>query len=286
MTEAEKIAVVGCGNMGASLIGGLIADGYPAAALFGVEPDAGQRRKVQTQFGIRAGADLATGVADAAAVIMAVKPERLPAALAALRDAVRSSLKAEPTAVAPLVLSVVAGVRVATISKALDGLCPVARAMPNTPALVRAGATALFAPPDGPRPVTTAQRALATRIMQSVGVALWLKDESLLDAATAVSGSGPAYFFLIIELLENIGVDLGLEREQARALTVETALGAARMLKETGADAATLRRQVTSPGGTTEKALQAFQDGGLEALLRRALGACHARSVELARAAE
>ena len=286
MTEVERIAVVGCGNMGASLIGGLIADGYPAPALFGVEPDPGQRRKVQTQFGIRASADMATGVADATAVILAVKPERVATALAALQDTVRDRLKAEPTAVAPLVLSVVAGVRVATISKGLDGLCPVARAMPNTPALVRAGAAALFAAPDGDRPVTIAQRALATRIMQSVGAALWLNDESLLDAATAVSGSGPAYFFLIIELLENIGVDLGLEREHARALTVETALGAARMLKETGADAATLRRQVTSPGGTTEKALQAFQDGGLEALLRRAIGACHARSVELARAAE
>ena len=270
MAEDQKIIFVGCGNMGGSLIGGLIANGYPVASLFGVEPDGNQRRRVETEFNIQTGAGIAGNITGAAVIVLAVKPQILPAVLAGIRAALKTER--------PLIVSIAAGIRADTIAKQLDGLCPVVRVMPNTPALVRAGAAALYAAGD----VTAKQRQLATRIMQAVGIAVWLDDESLLDTVTAVSGSGPAYFFLIIELLGKIAVDMGLDREQARMLTIETALGAARMLKETGMDAATLRQQVTSPGGTTEQAIQVFRDGGLEQLLRRALTACHARSVELA----
>ena len=195
-------------------------------------------------------------------------------ALAVTRDALNDNN--------PLVLSIAAGVRTDAISNALGGACPVVRAMPNTPALLRSGATGLYAAAG----VSPSRREAAENIMQAVGVVVWLDDESLLDTVTAVSGSGPAYFFLLVELLEKIAVEMGLSRAQAHLLSVDTALGAARMLKESGEDAATLRQRVTSPGGTTEKALQAFEEGGLEQLLRRALTACRARSMELAERAD
>ena len=270
----EKITFVGCGNMGMSLISGLLANGHPASSLAGIDPDETRRRELAQQHAIRATATIAEGAPGADVLVLAVKPQILPAALAEIKSALHSER--------PLVLSIAAGVRSETISRALGGACPVVRAMPNTPALLGAGATGLFAA----AAVSAEQRRLAMHIMQAAGVAVWLDDEALLDAVTAVSGSGPAYFFLIVELLEKIGAEIGLSPQQAHLLSVETALGAARMLKETGTDAATLRKRVTSPGGTTESALQVFQEGGLEPLLRRALTACRDRSVELAQQAE
>ena len=266
----QKITFLGCGNMGASLISGLIANGHPTASLFGIDPDKNQRRRVETRYDIRSAAGMAEGVPGADVIVLAVKPQTVRAVLAEVRAALQTKR--------PLILSIAAGIRSGTISHALDGACPVVRAMPNTPALLRNGATGLYAAAD----VSAAQRRMAMHIMQAVGVAVWLDEESLLDTVTAVSGSGPAYFFLVVELLEKIGADMGLSREQAHLLSVETALGAARMLKETGEDAATLRQRVTSSGGTTEKALQVFEEGGLEQLLYRALTACRDRSIELA----
>ncbi len=268
--QDQNVTFLGCGNMGTSLVGGLIADGYPASSLCGVDPDDAQRRRLAQHCAIHTVATVAEGVADADIIVLAVKPQTLPAALAEVKQALQNR--------SPLVLSIAAGVRCATIRAALGGVCPVVRAMPNTPALLRAGASGLYAGAD----VSAAQRRSAARIMQAVGVTVWLDEEALLDTVTAVSGSGPAYFFLIVELLEKIAVELGLSEEQARQLSVETALGAARMLKETGAPAATLRQRVTSPGGTTEQALQVFAERGLEELLRQALLACRQRSLELA----
>ncbi len=269
--QNQKIAFLGCGNMGTSLISGLIANGHPASSLSGVDPDENQRRKLAERHDVRVTAAIAEGVPGADVIVLAVKPQTVTAVLAEVKPA----LQAER----PLVLSIAAGVRSANISKALGGACPVVRAMPNTPALLGAGASGLYAAAN----VSADQRRMAMHIMQAVGAAVWLDDESQLDTVTAVSGSGPAYFFLIVELLERIAADMGLSREQAHMLSVETALGAARMLKETGEDAAILRQRVTSPGGTTEKALQVFREGGLEPLLRRALAACRDRSVELAK---
>jgi len=270
MIQGQKITFLGCGNMGTSLISGLIANGHPASSLSGVDPDETQRRKLAERHGIRVTAAIAEGVPGADVLVLAVKPQTVTAALAD----VKLALQAER----PLVLSIAAGVRVATISKALGG-CPVVRAMPNTPALLGAGVTGLYAAAD----VSADQRRMAMHIMQAVGVVVRLDDESLLDTVTAVSGSGPAYFFLVVELLEKVAAEMGLSREQAHLLSVETAFGAARMLKETGEDPTTLRQRVTSPGGTTEKALRVFRDGGLEPLWRRALAACRDRSVELAK---
>ena len=272
--QDQKITFLGCGNMGSSLIAGLVANGHPASSLSGVDPDETQRRKLAERHDIRVAATIAEGIYGADVLVLAVKPQTVPGVLAEVKPALQTGR--------PLVLSIAAGVRSESISKALGGACPVVRAMPNTPALLGAGATGLYAAAD----VSADQRRLAMHIMQAAGVAVWLDDESQLDAVTAVSGSGPAYFFLVVELMEKIAGEMGLSREQAHLLSVETALGAARMLKESGEDAATLRQRVTSPGGTTEKALQVFNEGGLEPLLRRALTACRDRSVELARQAD
>ena len=272
--QNQKITFLGCGNMGTSLISGLIANGVPSSSLFGIDPDENQRHRAETRYGIRTAAGIAEGVPDADVVVLAVKPQTVMAVLAEVKAPLQSKR--------PLILSIAAGIRSGTINNALGGAWPVVRAMPNTPALLGCGATGLYAATD----VSADQRRTALHIMQSVGVAVWLDDESQLDAVTAVSGSGPAYFFLFVELLEKIAAEMGLTPEQARLLSVETALGAARMLKEAGEDATTLRHRVTSPGGTTEKALQAFKEGGLEQLLRRALAACRDRSVELAQQAD
>ena len=267
----QKIIFAGCGNMGRSLAGGLLADGYDAAALRGVDPDAAQRRRLMDELGLRSTATLDAECARADVVVLAVKPQGVQAALTAL--------KATLAGRRPLLLSIVAGVRTAALSQALGDACPVVRAMPNTPAALRAGATGLYADAG----VNAAQRRLAERIMQAVGVAVWLEDEAQLDAVTAVSGSGPAYFFLLTELLEKTAIEMGLSAEQAHRLSVQTALGAARMMKETDLEAAELRRQVTSPGGTTARAVQALQAGGLEALLRQALEAARERALEMSR---
>src|SRR5690625_5248647 len=174
-------------------------------------------------------------------------------------------------------LSSAAGVEAADLARWLGGEAAVVRAMPNTPALVQTGATALYAN----RYVRDDQRDLAESLMRAVGITRWLDDERLMDAVTAVSGSGPAYFFLLIEHLQAAGMRLGLTPETARLLTLETALGAARMALESEADAATLRQRVTSPGGTTERAVQAFEDGNFGALVDSAVQAAAERAAEL-----
>lgn len=274
MIQDQKITFLGCGNMGTSLISGLIANGHPAANLFGIDPDENQRHRVENQYAINTSARMSETAPAADVIVVAVKPQTVMAALAKIRGVLQNN--------SPLVLSIAAGIRSEAISNALGGACPVVRAMPNTPALLRSGATGLYAAAG----VSASGREVATTIMRAVGTVVWLDDESLLDTVTAVSGSGPAYFFLVVELLEKIAVELGLSGDQAHLLSVETALGAARMLKETGEDASTLRQRVTSPGGTTEKALLVFEEGGLEPLLRRALTACRDRSVELAEQAD
>jgi pyrroline-5-carboxylate reductase len=182
-------------------------------------------------------------------------------------------------AVKPLVISIAAGVRSDALQRWLGGAVPVVRAMPNTPALVQTGATGLYATPA----VSATQRDLAESIMRAVGVTVWVEDETLIDTVTALSGSGPAYFFLVMEVLENAAVNLGLPRETARLLTLETALGAAKMALESSEDPATLRARVTSPGGTTERALQIFQQADLAGIFADALAGAQARSQELAK---
>lgn len=268
-TKPAQIAFIGCGNMGSSLVGGLVTGGYPASCITAADPDPEKRTVLVNRHGVAAYDDNTTAIRGSSAVVLAVKPQTLKDTLQPLAPALRTS--------GSVIISVAAGIRTEAIVRWLGGKAAVVRAMPNTPALVGAGATGLFANAN----VTTQQRQLADTIMQAVGETLWLDEEALMDAVTAISGSGPAYFFLFMEALEQTGVELGLAPEQARRLALQTAFGAARMAHESDADPATLRQRVTSPGGTTEQALKHLQEGGLVDLVKHAATAARDRSREL-----
>ena len=267
--DTYRIGFIGGGNMARSLVGGLVAGGVDPARITVAEPDNGKRAELAHSFGIETAADNAAAAASDV-LVLAVKPQVMHAVVAGLAP----ELGARP----PLLVSIAAGVRIDALVGWLGRDLPVVRAMPNTPALVRSGATALFAR----AAVGEAERSRAESIMRAVGQTLWVDDEALMDTVTALSGSGPAYFFLFMEALEQAAVDLGLTPGDARLLTLETALGAARMALSSEDGPATLRARVTSPGGTTERALAAFADGDLAGLVARAVRAARDRSAELA----
>jgi len=263
-----NIAFIGAGNMAASLIGGLRAEGMPATALRASDPSAEQRARIEAEHGIRTSADNAEAVRGAQVVVLAVKPQSMKDVCLALAPHLHGD---------PLIVSIAAGISCASLEAWL-GPRALVRCMPNTPALLRQGASGLYANPR----VSAVQREQASRLLSAVGLALWLDAEEQIDAVTAVSGSGPAYFFLLIEAMTAAGEKLGLPRALATQLTQQTALGAARMAAESTVDAAELRRRVTSPAGTTEAAIRSFQAGGFEALVETALTAAARRSAELA----
>jgi pyrroline-5-carboxylate reductase len=263
-----RIAFIGAGNMAASLIGGLRAKGLDAAQIRASDPGEETRARVKAEHGIEVFADNAQAIEGVDVVVLAVKPQ----AMKAVCEAIRPSLKPNQ-----LVVSIAAGITCASMNNWL-GAQPIVRCMPNTPALVRQGVSGLYATAQ----VSAEQRQQAQELLSAVGIALWLDEEQQLDAVTAVSGSGPAYFFLLIEAMTAAGVKLGLPPEIAAQLTVQTALGAAHMAVASDVDAAELRRRVTSPAGTTEAAIKAFQAGGFEALVEKALGAAAHRSAEMA----
>lgn len=266
---ARKIAFIGGGNMGSSLVGGLVESGHPPAAILVSEPEAERRRDLAERFAVGVTADNREAAAASDVVVLAVKPQIMAEVVTGAAGAIRDR--------GPLVVSVAAGTRTARILEWLGHPAPVVRTMPNTPALLGCGATALYAN----EAVTVEQRDAAETILRSVGMALWVDDEGLLDAVTAVSGSGPAYYFLLMEHMIGAGVRLGLTDEQARALTLRTALGAARMAIESGRTPEELRSGVTSPGGTTERALDLFRAGGFGELVERVLIGARDRSREL-----
>ncbi|MBK5508956.1 pyrroline-5-carboxylate reductase [Pseudomonas sp. TH15] len=263
-----RIAFIGAGNMAASLIGGLRAKGLDAAHIRASDPGAETRARVNAEHGIEVFADNADAIQDADVVVLAVKPQ----AMKAVCGAIRPSLKPNQ-----LVVSIAAGITCASMTNWL-GAQPIVRCMPNTPALLRQGVSGLYATAE----VNAEQRQQAQELLSAVGIALWLDEEQQLDAVTAVSGSGPAYFFLLIEAMTAAGVKLGLPADIAAQLTLQTALGAAHMAVASDVDAAELRRRVTSPAGTTEAAIKSFQAGGFEALVEKALGAAAHRSAEMA----
>lgn len=265
------ITFIGAGNMAAALIGGLIADGADPHTIIATDPDEQRRLTLSENAGIRTLADNAKAVMQADIVVLAVKPQILEAVTRELGDAIRTCR--------PLIVSIAAGIRSDTLQRWLGGDVALVRSMPNTPAMLQTGATALFATAG----VTEEQREQAESVMRAVGLTLWLEDESLMDAVTALSGSGPAYFFLVIEAMEAAGIQLGLPAEAARLLTLQTALGAARMAIESSDDPAKLRRKVTSPGGTTEQAIEQFEKDGLRESFLRALTAARDRSMEISR---
>ncbi len=264
------IAFIGGGNMARSLIGGLIAGGSDPHQLWVAEPNADQREFLRGRFGVHTGADNPEIAAKAEVVVLAVKPQVLQGVARQLATTIQARR--------PLVISIAAGVRERDLRRWLGGGSPaLVRTMPNTPALVGSAASALFANEF----VSEEHRQQAESLLRAVGVTVWVDDESLLDAVTALSGSGPAYFFLLMEALEQASVALGLDADTARLLTLQTAFGAAKMALESAESPATLRLRVTSPGGTTEQALSILSDGGMEPLIARALQAARHRSEEL-----
>lgn len=268
--KKSTIGFIGGGNMAASLLGGLVSDNCQPGNLQVAEPDAARREALASRYGITTTADNNALAAAVDVVVLAVKPQVMAEVCRGIADTVQEKQ--------PLILSIAAGLRIADIDRWLGGNCAIVRTMPNTPALVQSGATALFANDR----VSTEQRELAETVMRSVGLTLWLEQESQMDAVTALSGSGPAYFFLIIELLQQAGVKLGLGEESAKLLALQTAFGAAKMALESPEESTTLRARVTSPGGTTERAIGILEEGGIRALFDKALEGAHERAGELA----
>lgn len=264
-----KIGFTGGGNMASSLIGGLIADGHPPHLIRVSEPDE-QRRSMLAAHGVESISDNLGIASWADVLVLAVKPQIMKAVCLDIAPGVAASRA--------LVVSVAAGIPVASMEQWLGQQTAIVRCMPNTPAMVQSGATGLFAN----AATSTDQKNAAECLLRSVGLALWLKHESLMDAVTAVSGSGPAYYFLFMEAMEQAAVDLGLDEETARLLTGQTILGASRMAMESDVSPAELRRRVTSPGGTTEQAIRVFEEHHLQQTIKTAMEAAYGRAKAMA----
>jgi pyrroline-5-carboxylate reductase len=265
----EILAFIGGGNMSRSLIGGLVARGVPAANIRVAEPIVALREALARDFGVQVSGENAEVARDAGTWVFGVKPQ--------VMRMVCESLAPLAQEVRPLVVSIAAGITTSQLDRWLGGDMAVVRTMPNTPALLGAGVTGLFANAR----VDAAQRAHTQSMLAATGNTVWIDDEARMDAVTAVSGSGPAYVFLLAEAMQAAGEAEGLSPEAARTLALETILGAGRMLVEGDLDAAELRRRVTSPNGTTHAAIETFEAGGFRELVRRAVHAAAVRGKEL-----
>lgn len=268
--QHAKIAFVGAGNMASSIVGGLLDSGHAPETLRAADPYAPSRETLARATGIAVFENNSEAVAGADVVILAVKPQVMAQVLDNL-----ASVLPEPR---PVILSIAAGITEASMLNRLGDRTPVVRCMPNTPALLRCGASALHASEQ----VDGDQRQLCQYILSAVGEVRWVDKETQLDAITALSGSGPAYFFLLLEAMIDAAIEQGLDAETASRLAKQTALGAARMSLESDVDLIELRRRVTSPGGTTEAAINQFESDKLRELVKRAMSAAAHRAVEMA----
>ncbi len=270
MIDIRRLAFIGGGNMAAALIGGLIRQGLPSGRIVVADPSAEQLERLVRSYGVLRAPDNASAAAGAEAVILAVKPQQMRPVCLALKPTLEIAK--------PLLISVAAGIPHAALSRWFGPHIPIVRTMPNRPALSGFGATGLYAPPG----VGAAGRALAESIMAAVSATVWVEHESQMDTVTALSGSGPAYFFLFMEALEAAAHERGLPNDIAHKLTLATAYGAARMARESHEPLAVLREQVTSQGGTTAAALAVLDAAGLRATVAHAVAAADRRSAELA----
>lgn len=271
-SPSADIAFIGGGNMARSLIAGLVRQGIAAETIRVAEPVPALREALVADYGVRAVAAAAEAADGAPLWLFAVKPQVL--------RSVCDELSTLATAQRPLLLSIAAGITARQLDRWLGGAHAVVRAMPNTPALLGAGVTGLFANAQ----TSAEQKRQAERLLAAAGITVWVEDEALIDAVTAVSGSGPAYVFLLAEAMEAAGIAQGLPAAAARTLVLQTVLGAARMLTESGEAPSELRRRVTSPNGTTQAAIETFQAGGFEALTATAIAAAAARGRALSAA--
>jgi pyrroline-5-carboxylate reductase len=270
MNNIRKLAFIGGGNMAAALIGGLTKRGLRGDKVVVADPSEAQLRQLVEHFGIGTAADNAAAAAGAEVVVLAVKPQQMRAVALGLAPVLAESR--------PLVISVAAGIPHAALARWFGPQVAVVRTMPNRPALNGFGATGLYAPAS----VGAAYRALAESIMAAVSATVWVEHESQMDTVTALSGSGPAYFFLFMEALEAAAHERGLPHDIAHQLTLETAFGAAQMARHSADSLALLREQVTSKGGTTAAALAVLDAAGLRAIVAHAVAAADRRSAELA----
>ena len=262
-----KISFIGGGNMATALIGGLLRQGASAANISVVEPFEAARAKLTQDFGVACTAAPGAGVAASELIVMAVKPQNMREAAAAVAPQLKQQL----------VLSIAAGTRVADLSRWLGGHPAIVRTMPNTPALIGMGITGMFAA----SAVSTAQRAAAEQVLRAVGDVVWINDEALIDPVTAISGSGPAYVFYFLEALAEAGVKLGLDAADAKRLALATFAGAAKLAADSPDDFATLRSKVTSKGGTTAAALAVMAERQVKEAIIAAAEAASARGREM-----
>jgi pyrroline-5-carboxylate reductase len=261
-----KVAFIGGGNMADALIGGMLQAGFKPAEIDVLEIDFARGAELRARHSVNAQQQPGDWLQSSEMIVLAVKPQHIREAAASIK----------PYLAQPLVLSIAAGIRAQTISKLL-GIDKVVRAMPNMPALIRAGVTAATALPE----VSAADRAGAHKILSAVGAVMWLDDESMLDAVTALSGSGPAYVFYFIEAMQKVALEMGFDEEQARTLALHTFAGSAALAAQSHESPAALREKVTSKGGTTAAALASFDHDRVDEAIARAVRAAAARAREL-----
>jgi len=264
-----KITFIGAGNMASSLAGGMIAKGMDPINITLCDINEQQLAQMRKQLQVNTTRDNINGCQKADVVVLAVKPQVMEQVLEPLQGLFQQRK--------PLLLSIAAGITLDKLQQWTGAELPIVRCMPNTPSLVETGATGLFANTN----VTATQREQARTIMAAVGLALWVESEDQIDAVTAVSGSGPAYFFLVMEAMVAAGTALGLSEQVAKQLTLQTALGSAQMAITSDVEPAELRRRVTSPGGTTERAIGIMEDNKLRDIFAEALQGAYQRSKEL-----
>lgn len=270
MQADTTIGFIGAGNMAAAIIGGLVDKGRDPKRILAFDPDADRTTRLRDELSIRIAGSNEALLNDCDIVVLAVKPQVMRKVLAPLA----AVLPGTP----PLVISVAAGIRTASIETWLGRRLAVIRVMPNTPALVGAGAAGLYAN----EPVTPAQREAAEALMQSVGITAWVENEQQLDTVTGIAGSGPAYFMLFMEAMVDAAAERGLDRDTAHRLVVQTCGGAAELARRSPESLEQLRINVTSPGGTTERALETMKAAEIDAVIRRAVNAAADRADELA----
>lgn len=269
MTQ-PNISFIGAGNMGASIIGGLITDGYDPEKIWASDINQDKLNLLQSRFKIQTTTDNKQAIAQSEVVVLALKPNLIKPVLLELADTINNRQ--------PFLISIAAGTLTKDIQRWLGHDIAIVRCMPNTPALVSTCATGLYATSNA----KDQHKEIAESLMRAVGLIIWFDHEHELDIVTALSGSGPAYFFYLIEALAEAATELGLSADKANLLTIQTALGAARMAMESEEAIAELRRKVTSPGGTTEAALEVLQQGQFKTLIANAIKRATKRADELA----
>ena len=271
MTAPKMVFIGGAGNMAGAVIGGLVASGYPADSIVATGRDEQKLADFAARTGVQVTTDNPAAVAGADVLVLSVKPQMMKALCESIAGLV-SDRK-------PLVITLAAGIPLAAYQRWLGAGVPVVRAMPNTPALVGTGVTGLYAGAG----VDESQRQIAQEMAEAVGIAIWVEEEAGIDQVIAVSGSGPAYYFQFMESMIDAAEKAGMPRGDAERLTLQTALGAAKLAAASNVDVVQLKRNVMSPNGTTERAIQRFQKGGLPQLVEEAMRDCAERAAEMAR---